>query len=75
MMNGMIQITGWGGADCDEMFHRHTLQLIVDQKNKLLIRAPITGIVKGLDASVGSVVSPAASIMEIIPSRFSSVGV
>lgn len=48
---------------------RHTIQLIVDQKKKLLIRAPITGIVKGLEASIGSVISPAASVMEIIPTR------
>lgn len=48
---------------------RHTLQRLIEQKQKLLMRAPITGIVKGFKASAGSVISPAEAIMEIVPTR------
>ena len=48
---------------------RHTIQSFSDLSKKLIMRAPITGIVKGLTASVGSVISPAQNVFEIVPSR------
>lgn len=48
---------------------RHTILNDTELKKKLLIKAPIAGIVKGLTLSVGSVVPPAASVMEIVPTH------
>lgn len=48
---------------------RHTIQNFSDLNKKLIIRAPVTGIVKGLTASSGSVISPAQNVLEIVPTR------
>ena len=48
---------------------RHSIQRLADQQQKLLVRATVTGIVKGLDASAGSVIAPGGNILEIVPTR------
>jgi HlyD family secretion protein/adhesin transport system membrane fusion protein len=48
---------------------RHTIKSYTDLNKKLIIRAPITGIVKGLTASAGSVISAGQNVLEIVPSR------
>ncbi len=55
--------------DSELLTVRHTIQNYADLNKKLIIRAPVTGIVKGLTASAGSVISPAQSVLEIVPTR------
>lgn len=55
--------------DAELSASRYTVQRLTDLQQKLLVKAPVTGIVKGLDASVGSVIAPGNSILEIVPSR------
>lgn len=45
----------------------HTIQRLSELNNRLLITAPITGIVKGLTLSSGSVISPAQGVLDIVP--------
>lgn len=47
----------------------HTIQRLKDLSDNLIIKAPITGIVKGLNALPGSVISPAEVIMDIVPTK------
>ncbi len=48
---------------------RHTIQNLSEQRNKLLIKANVTGLVKGLTATVGSVIAPGAEVLDIVPTR------
>ncbi|GAB4393402.1 MAG: HlyD family type I secretion periplasmic adaptor subunit [Gammaproteobacteria bacterium] len=48
---------------------RSAIEKINDQYNRLDIRAPVSGIVQGLDASNGKVISPGETILEIVPNN------
>lgn len=48
---------------------QHTIKNFSDQRDKLIIKATTTGLVKGLAVTAGSVVAPGAQILEIVPTR------
>jgi len=48
---------------------RHTVERLSDINKRLTIRTPIAGIVKGMSALPGTVLSPGEKLMEIIPTE------
>jgi adhesin transport system membrane fusion protein len=48
---------------------QHTIKNLSDQRDKLVIKATTTGLVKGLTVTVGSVVAAGAQILDIVPTR------
>lgn len=48
---------------------RHTIERLNDIVQRIGVKAPVTGIVKGLTISPGSVVRPGEKIMEVIPTE------
>lgn len=56
-------------VDAQLLEARYTIQRLADLNKRLLITAPVTGIVKGMTVSPGSVISSAESILEIVPTR------
>jgi len=55
--------------DAELLTIRHTIQRLSEFDKQLLIKAPIAGIIKGLTAQPGSVISPAQGVLEIVPTR------
>ncbi|OGT26333.1 MAG: hypothetical protein A3I77_08415 [Gammaproteobacteria bacterium RIFCSPLOWO2_02_FULL_42_14] len=48
---------------------QHTIQRLRDSFKRLTVISPITGVVKGLKATSGSVLTPGEVIMEIVPTE------
>lgn len=48
---------------------QHTIQRLQDVSRRLTVRAPTTGVVKGLKILPGSVISPGEVVMELIPTE------
>lgn len=48
---------------------QHTIRNLSEQREKLVIKATTTGLVKGLTATAGSVVAAGAEILDIVPTR------
>lgn len=55
--------------DSEFLTVRHTIQRLSELNKRLLITAPIAGIIKGLTVSPGSVLSPAQGVLDIIPTK------
>ena len=55
--------------DAELLTVRHTIQRLTELNKRLLVTAPISGIVKGLTVSPGSVISPAQGILDIVPTK------
>lgn len=55
--------------DAELLTVRHTIQRLTQLNRRLVIAAPISGIVKGLTVSPGSVISPAQGVLDIVPTH------
>ncbi len=47
---------------------KRSIEKLSDQVSRLHVRAPVDGIVKGLEVTVGSVISPGGILLELVPS-------
>ncbi len=57
-------------AEADRMESTEMIDKLSQQANRLDIRSPVDGIVKGLEIhTVGGVISPGSKLMEIVPSK------
>lgn len=53
----------------DHLETRYVIEKLKDRVDRLEVRSPITGIVKGIQIDPGRVIQPAGNLMEIVPSE------